>query len=384
MKNYMTHAYHYNYWILICFLPFLAQAQESTNYQWHDPVEEQSIAFYGQGWDHSALQSPYDRLPSKAEAEVRKAVWDLSRHNAGVYLSFSTDAPEIIVRYQVINSRYEMPHMPSTGVSGLDLYVRNPESTNLLWCRGRYSFGDTISYTYSALNTRHPEPGKSYDYQLFLPLYNGVEWMKIGIPESSTLSSSATDQTKPIVVYGTSIAQGGCASRPAMAWSSIVQRDLVQPVINLAFSGNGRLEPEVISLINEIDAGMYILDCLPNLTNKTEYPDEELKKRIRESVLSLRNEHPNIPILLTDHAGYSDEWVSDGSYESVARVNRIQKETYNSLIGEGVNGLYHLTYRDIEMCMDCTVDGTHQTDLGMEYYARAYLTKISEILSKSH
>lgn len=380
----MTHTLHFNYWILFCFLPFLLQAQKPSDYQWHDPVQEESIVFHGQGWDHSALKSPYDRLPSKAEAEVRKAVWDLSRHNAGVYLSFSTDAPEIIVRYQVINSRYGMPHMPSTGVSGLDLYVRNPENNNLMWCRGRYSFGDTITYTYSALNTRHPEPGKSYHYQLFLPLYNGVKWMEIGTPGTSTLSSSDKDQAKPIVVYGTSIAQGGCASRPAMAWSSIVQRELDQPVINLAFSGNGRLEPEVVSLINEIDAGMYILDCLPNLTNKTEYPDEELKKRIRQSVLSLRKRHPTIPILLTDHAGYSDELVSDGSFESVARVNRIQKEMYHSLLEEGVDGLYHLTYRDIDMCMDCTVDGTHQTDLGMEYYARAYLAKIKEILWKSN
>ncbi len=377
-------AIHQPILFLFCYLfPFLAQAQNSTKYQWHDPVHEESIVFHGQGWDHSELKSPYDRLPSKAEKTVRKAVWNLSRDDAGVYLTFSTDAPEIVVRYQTTSSRYEMPHMPSTGVSGLDLYVDYPDHKNPLWCRGKYSFKDTITYTYSSLNTRHPFPGKIYNYRLFLPLYNGVKWMEIGIPESSILSNSDAEQTKPIVVYGTSIAQGGCASRPAMTWSSIVQRNLDGPVINLAFSGNGRLEPEVITLINEIDASLYVLDCLPNLGNKQNFPDEELKKRIRQSVESMKKAHPNTPILLTDNAGYSDDQVSAGTYEVVVRVNKIQKDMYEKLKEEGITQLYYLSRDAINMCMDCTVDGTHQTDLGMEYYARAYLKKIREILPVS-
>lgn len=366
---------------LLTFLfPILVQAQQSTDFQWHDPVHDKSIVFHGQGWAHSNLASPYDRLPAKAEQTVRKAVWNLSRHNVGIYLTFSTDAPEITVRYQTISSRLEMPHMPATGVSGLDLYVHHKENDELLWCRGKYSFQDTITYTYSALNTRHPEPGKIYDYRLFLPLYNGVEWMEIGIPESSTLSTPDTEQAKPIVVYGTSIAQGGCASRPAMAWSSIVQRDLNVPMINLAFSGNGQLETEVIALINEIDAGLYILDCLPNLGSEKKFPDEELKKRIRESVKSLKKAHPNTPVLLTDNAGYSDEPISSRIHDIVVRVNGIQKEVFEKLTEEGVTQLYHLTKEDINMCMDCTVDGTHETDLGMTYYARAYGKKIREIM----
>ena len=54
---------------------------------------------------------------------------------------------------------------------------------------------------------------------------------------------------KPVLVYGTSIAQGGVASRPGLAWTALLERKLDRPVINLAFSGNGRLEPEVLDLI---------------------------------------------------------------------------------------------------------------------------------------
>lgn len=372
------------FFIFACLFPIVVHAQPSTDLQYYDPVQEDNIQFHGQGWEHTDLASPYDRLPAKAEQTVRKAVWNLSRHSAGIYLTFSTDAPEIIVRYQTTSSRLEMPHMPATGVSGLDLYVDYQDDGGLMWCRGKYSFKDTITYTYSALNSRHPKPGKIYDYRLFLPLYNGVKWMEIGIPESASFSNSKSKPNQPIVVYGTSRAQGGCASRPAMAWSSILQRDLDNPVINLAFSGNGQLETEVISLISEIDARLYILDCLPNLGSEKNFPDEELKKRVRQSVESLKKAHPNTPVLLTDNAGYSDEPVSGHIHDVVVRVNGIQKAVYEELKAEGVTDLFYLTNEEINMCMDCTVDGTHETDLGMTYYGLAYAKKIREIFDEGH
>lgn len=365
----------------ILYFPFMVHSQESTEYQWINPANDNRIAFHGQGWEHEDLESPYHRLPSKAEQLVRGSVWGLSRNSTGIYLSFTTDAPKIVVRYQT-KPRYEMPHMPATGVSGLDLYVHEIGNPDLLWCRGRYSFEDTITYTYNSLNTSHQDVGDPHQYNLYLPLYNTVKWMEIGFPVSSSVSASPMKDQKPVVVYGTSIAQGGCASRPAMAWTSIVQRNLHQPLINLAFSGNGRLETEVIALINEIDASLYILDCLPNLTNEEQYPDDELRKRIRESVLTLRKSHPETPILLTSHAGYSDDQVTASRFESVDRVNRVQKEMFDTLKKEGVKQLFFMSKDDIDMCMDCTVDGTHQTDLGMQYYADAYLKKIGKILTK--
>ena len=367
--------------LVCCILPVFSNSQQLTEYQWIDPVEDDRFEFKGQGWNHDQLASPYDRLPAIAEDLVRKPVWNLSRHTAGVHLTFNSDAQELVVRYQV-TGRYDMPHMPATGVSGVDLYVRSPGDDRWLYCKGRYSFGDTISYTFRGLNTRQVNPGKSYQYQLFLPLYNAVKWMEVGLPESATISASTRNESKPIVVYGTSIAQGGCASRPGMAWTSILQRSLDNPVINLAFSGNGRLEPELISLINEIDAGLYVLDCLPNLTNGDTYPEEELKKRIRESVMALRKKHPGIPILLTDHAGYSEDQVTAGSYNAVQRVNNIQRGVFDSMKEEGLDRLYYLGKDEINMCMDCTVDGTHQTDLGMEYYAKAYGKIIRRIMAE--
>jgi len=351
---------------------------QSVAYQWTDPAEDHRFIIEGQGWKQDELESPYDRLPVRAKANVRDAVWNLSRSSAGIYVTFSTDAPKIQIRYQVIGS-LQMPHMPATGVSGLDLYVES-SSENPVWYAGSYHFGDTITYSYTDLHSRYGSGEKPHTYKVYLPLYNGVKWMEIGIPEENNFYTADPAEKKPVVVYGTSIAQGACASRPGMAWTNIVQRNLNRPIINLGFSGNGRLEPEVMNLINEIDASVFILDCLPNLINEEKYPEKELKNRIRESVRILKSKYPRTPIILTDHAGYPNERLSEKAYSGVNNANRWQHEIVEQLKKEEVKDLHLLTKSEIDMCMDCTVDYVHQTDLGMEYYAKAYLRILNQIL----
>ncbi|WP_236970048.1 SGNH/GDSL hydrolase family protein [Membranihabitans marinus] len=355
---------------------FSAQAQESMVY--YDAAKTEAIQFQSQGWSHDVLASPYHRMPAEAKGKVRDAVWGLSTRSAGITLTFATDAPMIQVKYQV-SGQIAMNHMPATGVSGLDLYVERQGHDQSLWCRGRYDFKDTITYTYKNLQTYEAANGMHH-YSLYLPLYNEVKWLEIGIPADAQLISTDILSQKPIVVYGTSIAQGGCASRPGMGWTNILQRKLNTPVVNLAYSGNGRLEAEVVDFIAEIDAAAFVLDCLPNLGSSEKYPDNELKARIRKSVNQLRDKHPNTPILMVQHAGYSDDYVTKGNYSSVFRINNILEEMYDTMQREGVRELYILRKNEINMCMDCTVDGTHQTDLGMEYYGKAYAKKFKTIL----
>ena len=101
---------------------------------------------------------------------------------------------------------------------------------------------------------------------LYLPLYNEVSKLEIGVPTSTSFFFVPTTGESPIILYGTSIAQGACASRPGMAWGNIVSRTLNWPLINLDFSGNGKLETEIISLICEQRPSIVILDCMPNET----------------------------------------------------------------------------------------------------------------------
>src|SRR6185312_3848447 len=246
--------------LLLVTLSIHGFAQNQNDYTWWNPAENSFPVVEGQGW-HEGLKSFYDRFPSRAENTVRKDVWNLSQHSAGLYIKFESDAEDIIVRYVATNkTNYGMPHMPATGVSGVDLYAID-QSGKWVWAPGKFSFGDTITYHFVNMKVDPVFKSRPSEFRLFLPLYNGVSWMQIGVPQNKKFTPLALTKEKPVVVYGTSIAQGACASRPGMAWTNILERKLDRPLINLAFSGNGRLEQPVLDLINEIDAQLYVLDC---------------------------------------------------------------------------------------------------------------------------
>lgn len=350
-------------------------AQE-TGYQTFSPVSKQDSTIYleGQLWPDE-VKDPYDRFPARAEKIVREAVWNLSTQTAGMQFRFRTDAKQIIVKYQV-KGGLQKPHMPATGVSGVDLYAKDRDG-NWLWCRARYSFNDTIEYVFNIDPVNEQE---IMEYTLYLPLYNAVSWMNVQVADSSSFTPLPRRLEKPVIVYGTSIAQGACASRPGMAWTNILSRNLDLPVVNLAFSGNGRLEPEVISLIAENQSRLFILDCLPNLTGES-YTDAILKEKITKAVGDLRKKHANTPILLTEHAGYTDGESYLERQQLYERVNTIQQQVYDSLSQTGLNAVYYLDHSEIGQGMENTVDGTHPTDLGMMRIAAAYTSKIRSFMN---
>src|SRR5690606_6902801 len=152
----------------------------------------------------------YDRLPENMEADVRKPVWNLSKDNAGEYIEFRTQAKEITVRYQV-TKRLEMNHMPATGVSGVDLYAKNGNG-EWEWAPGRFQFKDTIIYTFPTVDRN-----ENRIFRLYLPLYNEVSWLEVGVKAVDGVSFIPADEQAPVIVYGTSIAQGACATRPGLA-----------------------------------------------------------------------------------------------------------------------------------------------------------------------
>ena len=355
-------------------------SQNNGNYKWYNPSQQEFIKIEGRGWSDDGI-SIYDRLPVKAKKMVREPVWNLSNHSAGLSIRFKSNAKDILVRYKTINKNYSMPHMPATGVSGVDLYAKNIDD-NWIWFKGNYSFGDTITYNFKNINLKVAKDSKGFEYQLFLPLYNAVEWLEIGVPLKAKFEPLSLRKEKPIVVYGTSIAQGACASRPGMAWTSILERKLNQPVINLGFSGNGRLEKEMIDLITEIDAEVYVLDCLPNLVLNKNRTSEKVYQKIISSVKEIRKKHPLTPILLVDHEGYADGMTNLHRFNAYTNLNQINQKAFNRLKKDGVPNIYILKKNEIDLQLDSYVDGTHPTDLGMMEYALAYEKKLKEIMNE--
>ena len=353
-------------------------SQEKTNIIWWNPAQSEFNVIDGQAWPDE-VQSTYDRLPADAEKTVRKAVWNLSKHAAGLKIRFRSNASEIRVRYKV-NGNIAMPHMPATGVSGVDLYAKD-SGGKWLWCRGNYSFGDTIKYNFLNITPNDRYHKKGREYHLYLPLYNSVEWLEIGVDEDALFEPLPTRKEKPIVVYGTSIAQGACASRPGMAWTSILERKMDRPIINLGFSGNGKLEDELIDLLAEIDAKIYILDCLPNLAPTKNLSLEDVHERIISSVKRLRKSS-TAPILLVEHAGYADASLNIKRYNIFTGLNKMTQKAFAQLKSECIQNIYLLSHAELELTLDSYVDGTHSSDLGMEIYASSYEKKIRQILNE--
>jgi lysophospholipase L1-like esterase len=313
----------------------------------------------GRGW--TDVKRYYDRLPAKAEATVRTRVWDLSRYSAGMSCRFTTDASEIQVRYVLLKPTLAMPHMPATGVSGVDLYALIKDD-EWRWIGTVLPKDRLVS---AAIIKGLPAERRTY--QINLPLYNGIDSLEIGVSRGAVFEPVAPRTQKPVVFYGTSIMHGACASRPGMAIPAILGRRLNVPVINLGFSGNGKMEPEVGTLLTELEAEVYVVDCLPNITV------EETALRTEPFVRLLREARPTTPILLVEDRVFPNSVALPVQMEEHQERHKALRTTYERLVASGVKGLFYVPGGDLLGADgDATVDGSHPSDLGMVRYADAY------------
>lgn len=334
---------------------------------WYDA---KLLGLEGQAW--TDVSAPYDRLPARAEGKVRDAVWNLSRQSAGLCVRFTTDAAKVEVRWELTSANLAMPHMPATGVSGLDLYVRDDQGKWRWAANGRPSSKTNSVVLVDGLGANERE------YLLYLPLYNGVVSLELGLASEAKLRPAASGpagRRKPIVFYGTSITQGGCASRPGMVHTAILGRQLDYPVVNLGFSGNGQMEREVAELIAEIDASAYVIDCLPNMTAA------QVKERTETLVKILRDMNPRTPILLVEDRTYSDAFLIRSKRQRNDESRAELRAAYERLEMAGDESLYYLEGENLlGDDNEGTVDSSHPTDLGFFRQATAFEAALRPIL----
>jgi hypothetical protein len=277
------------------------------------------------------------------------------------------------VQWTLTSANLAMPHMPATGVSGVDLYVRDGQHWKWLACARPQAQESTATLVIDL-------PVRPREYLVYLPLYNGVKELEIGLPVGSKLAKAPSrpeDREKPIVFYGTSITQGGCASRPGMVHTAILGRWFDRPVVNLGFSGNGRMEPEVAEFLAELDPAVYVLDCLPNITA------DVVSSNTPTVVKLLRKAHPETPILLVEDRNYSDSFLVASKRERNETSQAALKEVYEQLKAEGVTGLHYLEGdKLLGDDNEGTVDSSHPTDLGFMRQAEAFREALAPLLKQ--
>ncbi len=311
----------------------------------------------GLGWPDA--EGAFRRLPERAEALVRGPVWQLSRDTAGVHFEFESDAARLRFEVELTRDELAMPHMPATGKSGVDLYARNA-SGDWRWVFAGQPRKVSYACGLSGLD------GAKRSYRLYFPLYNGVEALRVGVPKGATFRRMAPRTERPLVYYGTSIAQGGCASRPGMAFVNQLGRRLDLPVLNLGFSGNGRMELELADLCGELDARAFVIDCLPNLG-----PDG-VAERAQPFVRRLRSLRPRTPIVLVEDRTNTNAAFLPARAEHHRENHARLRAAMDALVAEGIEGLTYVPDAPfLGADGEGTVDGSHPTDLGMTRYADA-------------
>jgi GDSL-like Lipase/Acylhydrolase family/N-terminus of Esterase_SGNH_hydro-type len=312
----------------------------------------------------------FDRLPASAEGKVTAAVWGLSRDSTGMVVRFKTDATAISVHYLLSKDKLAQPAMAATGASGVDLYARDTD--------GKWKW---VMVTKPATQEVKAEiikglaPGLR-EYAAYLPLYNGIESLSIGVAKGSQFEGLAPRE-KPIVFYGTSITHGACASRPGMVHTGILGRKLDIPVVNLGFSGNGRMDKEVGDYLVQLDAACFVIDCLPNMG------PADVRAKCVPLVKQLRAAKPETPIVLVEDRRYSNNWITPAKYDFHTHNHAALKGAYDALIKEGVKNLTyipgdHLYGDDTEGA----TDASHASDLGFMRQAEIFEPVLRKVLGK--
>ncbi|MBI2435441.1 MAG: SGNH/GDSL hydrolase family protein [Candidatus Hydrogenedentes bacterium] len=350
--------------------PNMAAQEPGTNRVWYNGLD---LGVEGQGWKDVA--SPFDRLPGRAEGVVRDPVWSLSRRSAGLCLRFVTNADAIAARWTLRNEELAMDHMAATGVSGLDLYVR--ENSQWRWV----AVGKPTKFPTNEVSLIQKIKPGPHEYLLYLPLYNGVESLEIGVAQNVTIAKAPPRPvgSKPICFYGTSITQGGCAARPGMAYAAILGRWLDVETINLGFSGNGEMEPEMAELISELDAAVFVLDCLPNMDA------DQINERYVKFVQRLRERRPETPLVIVGHIIPQNLWFSGERSQKLGDKAAAIETAFKTLREQNVPGLHFVAGESLlGQDGEDTVDGVHPTDLGFKRIAEALYPVLKALLNSKN
>ena len=318
----------------------------------------------------------YTRLPAELENVSRKPLWSLGLNSAGLYVRFRSDATDVRLRWTSLNRHY-MNHMSPTGDRGLDLYILNDKGEWQFARSGRPGRDATTDVSVIG----HMTP-KMREFMVYLSLYDGVTDLEIGVPEGAVLEQPAVESPKrarPVIMYGTSILQGGCATRPGMAFTNILSRRLDREVINLGFSGNAHLDPEIARwMASAPDPGCFVLDEAPNC--KPEMIDEKGEAFFR----ILRDAHPDVPVVFVDMTPYPYRAFDKECDESLTKVSAAQRALYERLKKAGEKRIYFVSGdKMLGPDGEGSVDGVHLTDLDMVHYAEWILPVLQKVLKKN-
>lgn len=325
----------------------------------------------------------YARLPRYVKDSIPEGreLWDRQQCSSGIGVRFATNSTRIGCKYTLYWDTH-MIHMADTGLKGTDLYILEGDSvwrhinTNRPYVKKDENGNKTklVESTYvSNLD------GKMHEYVIYFPLYDGIEDFSVKVDSGAVITKGSPEvinANRRIVAYGTSILQGGCASRTGMAATNIIGRELNCEVVNLGFSGEGKQDTYVARAMATIpDVDVFLLDPVPNCT---EMMCDTLTYNFVKTLRALR---PDVPIVMLEGPIYPYARYDSFFGKYLPKKNNAFRRNYERLKAENPNNLYYVTSEGLDGPEDDgTVDGIHLTDLGFLHYANKMIPILRPLL----
>lgn len=304
----------------------------------------------------------FKRLPDEIGQNISRGVAELYLNTTGGRIRFSSDSAYVALR-AVYPSMHKMSHMAFTGSVGFDLYVDDPQTGTSRYWR---SFRPDVNITDKMETIIRFPSRKMRWFTVNFPAYSQVSSVHIGLQKDAALGHGMPYRDlAPVVYYGNSITQGGCASRPGNVYTNIISRHTNTDFINLGFSGSGCGE----ALIAEYMAGLKMSAFVSDYDQNA--PDvAHLQKTHCALYQAIRAKHPDIPYIMLSMVDID----SGASYEKNLLRRDVVFETYRFARDNGDRNVYYIDGASIFRAGDadvCTVDGCHPTDYGFVLMAHA-------------
>ncbi len=310
----------------------------------------------------------FHRMPYEVAKSVNEGVDTLNHHSAGGRVKFRTNSPYIIIRAKE-PAIYRAPHFTLCGSAGFDLYKE---------VDGEVLYVNSFMPPYDMKDgyeaKRETGLTDEADITIHFPLYSRVKSLEIGIKVGSSLK--AADGYKydvPVVYYGSSITQGGCASRPGMAYQNIISRELSCDHINLGFSGSAKGEDTIAEYIAGLKMSVFVYDYDHNAPSV-----EHLKSTHGRMFKIIRDKQPDLPVIMVSAP-------NGNPAEHLKKRRDIIKATYDGAKANGDNNVWFIDGSEMMKFPggnEGTVDNCHPTDLGFRRMADVIGETVKEILEK--
>lgn len=315
-------------------------------------MDARQAPFVISGIRYDGQQGCFVRMPQAVADSVSEGVARLNRHTAGGRLRFRTDSSCIAIR-AVMATDYLMSHITLIGQSGFDLYHRYDGSEEDIYYQSfKPPMGMRTGYS-SAVMT----DGRMAEYTINFPLYDGVKALYVALKKGASLEPATPYRyQKPVVYYGSSITQGGCASRPGNSYQAILTRRLDTDHINLGFSGSGRAEQEMVRYLSGQDMSVFVCDYDYNCLDT-----KHLWQTHMPLYRAVRQAQPELPIILISAPTVLKDPANFTERRAAVRA------TYDTAIAQGDRNVYYIDGAELFVgeCWDCcTVDGVHPNDFG--------------------